>query len=153
VSWLDSDFLFGLIGALGVLVPLLGTPLVVLWRWSRGTTRQLSTFLEDWNGEGPRPGVPARLGVMERLAVVEGDTAQLRRNGGAHLADKIEAIAKDQVTKHERLDRIEEALSRMANTQAQMMTAQDQVVATLRVGEHRFERIDRALTRLDESRA
>lgn len=146
MSWLDPEFLFGLVGALGVLIPLLGTPLVVLWRWCRGTTRQLETFLEDWNGQPARPGVQARPGVMERLAVVEDDTAQLRRNGGANLADKIEAIATDQVAKHERLDRIEEALFRMANAQ---VNAETRAAATHGSDERRSERIDRHLTRWD----
>ena len=111
MPWLNPDFIFGLVGALGVLIPLLGTPLVVLWRWCRGTTRQLGTFLEDWQGEAARPGVPARLGVMERLERVEMDTRQLQRNGGAHLADKIEAIADGQAERASRMARIEETLA------------------------------------------
>lgn len=35
------------------------------------TLRMLREFLEDWNGEQPRPGVPGRLGVMARLQRIE----------------------------------------------------------------------------------
>lgn len=129
--WPDPDFLFGLIGALGVLIPLLGTPLVVLWRWCRRTSKQLGTFLEDWQGEAARPGVPARPGVMERLAGLEADTVQLRRNGGASIADKIEAIVDGQDERAARMVRIEESLTA--------------VVATLRGGAHQFGCVDRAI--------
>ena len=40
----------------------------------RGTYRQfksLECLLEDWHGEPARPGVPGRLGVMERLDSIE----------------------------------------------------------------------------------
>lgn len=144
--WPDSDFVFGLIGALGVLAP----ALIALWRKLVGQTKILSVMFEDWQGEPGRPGVPPRYGVMERLESLEIDTRQLRRNGGAHLADKIEAIANDQVSKHERLDRIESVLANLANSQRDMRPALEQVIATLRVGEHRFELLDRALSQLQD---
>lgn len=147
--WPDSEFLFGLIGALGVLAPALG----VLWRKLTGLTKTLDLFLADWQGEPPRPGVPARPGVMERLAQVEESTIQLRRNGGSHLADQIAQIRDDQVTKHERLERIEQAVASLANAQRDTAPQLAQVVATLRVGEHRFERIDRALAALNPEAA
>lgn len=130
----DPNFLFGLVGALGVLAP----GIIAIWRWCRRMSRQWGSFLEDWQGEAARPGVPPRLGVMERLAEVEQCTQQLRPNGGSHLADRIEAIATDQVTKHERLDRIEQALSRMAGTQ-------DHIMQSMRDGDCRCDRVARAI--------
>lgn len=44
--------------------------------------RRVSHFLDDWFGEGPRPGVPARPGVMERLDSVEQDVASIKVHVG-----------------------------------------------------------------------
>ena len=38
---------------------------------NRGRWQSFDNFLRDWNGEPPRKGVPARPGVMERLASLE----------------------------------------------------------------------------------
>lgn len=35
------------------------------------TLRMLREFLDDWNGEAARPGVPGRAGVMARLQRIE----------------------------------------------------------------------------------
>lgn len=103
MSWLDlSTFLFGLLGALAVLVP----PMVWLSRRIRGLSMfsdpRFSHFLDDWFGEperpgfSARPGVPERLGQVEsRLETVEDSTAQLKRNGGSHLADAIDRLVRD----------------------------------------------------------
>lgn len=46
-------------------------------------------FLGDWQGEVARPGVPARPGILERLANVED---QLTANGGSSLKDQTNRI-------------------------------------------------------------
>lgn len=59
----------------------------------RGFARRgkgLANFLEDWNGEPARKGVPARPGVMERLANVE---KELTLNGGRSLKDTVVRMA------------------------------------------------------------
>lgn len=56
---------------------------------SRGAARRgrrLADFLDDWNGEPERAGVPARPGVMTRLASIEGE---LRPNGGGSMRDAV----------------------------------------------------------------
>lgn len=46
---------------------------IVLWAWKnlRPPTKGIEHFLEDWNGEPARPGVPPRLGMMQRVANIE----------------------------------------------------------------------------------
>lgn len=59
--------------------------------------RKVSTFLEDWNGETARPGVPGRLGVMTRLERLEKHSevmvSQVQPNGGASMRDTVDKIA------------------------------------------------------------
>lgn len=55
----------------------------------RNMVREFALWREDWAGEAARPGVPARAGVMERLANIE---EQLRTNGGASLRDAVARI-------------------------------------------------------------
>lgn len=51
--------------------------------------KKTGMFLDDWNGEPARPGVPVRLGILERLSRVEG---QLTTNGGQSLKDQTDRI-------------------------------------------------------------
>lgn len=50
---------------------------IVIWAWKnlRPPTKGIEHFLEDWNGEPARPGVPGRPGMMQRVANIE--TAQI----------------------------------------------------------------------------
>lgn len=55
----------------------------------------LRTFLEDWNGEPDRPGVPGRPGVMayiqdlrRRVATIE---HEMHPNSGRSLRDRVDA--------------------------------------------------------------
>jgi hypothetical protein len=43
----------------------------LVWKYLRPPTKGIEHFLEDWNGEPERPGVPGRPGMMERVANIE----------------------------------------------------------------------------------
>lgn len=40
--------------------------------------KKLQQFLDDFQGEEPRPGVPERPGVMKRLETLENDVKELK---------------------------------------------------------------------------
>lgn len=71
---------------------LLGVIARLLWRLGRG----LGQMLEDWRGQPARPGVPAKPGVMERLAQVEENLTDIRHevkpNSGLSMRDDISRI-------------------------------------------------------------
>lgn len=61
------------------------------------TVKKVLDFLDDWNGEPSRPGVPARLGVMARLDEMH---HELHPNSGSSLADAVnrtEAALKEHI--------------------------------------------------------
>lgn len=72
--------------------------IIVGMRAAGRAVRRANHFFDDWFGEPPRPGQPARPGVMERLATlegrVEGIEGQLKPNGGSTVYDKVTKIAK-----------------------------------------------------------
>lgn len=71
-------------------VAILGGAVAVVWKLVRAVRRLLRgvrEFLEDWNGEPPRPGVPARLGVLQRLERLD---AQVHPNSGSSLRDAVD---------------------------------------------------------------
>lgn len=55
-------------------------------RWIGKRARALDDFLHDWRGTVERDGVPARRGVMARLAAIE---SELRPNHGTSIKDVI----------------------------------------------------------------
>ncbi len=66
------------------------------WAALRSLQRTLEParqFLSDWTGEDARPGVPARPGVMERMARTEDMQAQILKsvgpNGGGSMHDAV----------------------------------------------------------------
>ncbi|GIH27605.1 hypothetical protein Aph01nite_59150 [Acrocarpospora phusangensis] len=61
------------------------TALVVV----RKSLKKLSDFMDDWNGEPDRPGVPGRLGVMQRLEAIE---SEVKINHGSSLKDAVNRI-------------------------------------------------------------
>lgn len=79
--WVDPLVALGLLGLAGG---------ALRWLW-RQVIRPLSLMLQDWHGSPPRPGVPARPGVMVRLERLE---AELTPNGGKSVKDRVEKIAK-----------------------------------------------------------
>ncbi|MBB5081389.1 hypothetical protein [Nonomuraea endophytica] len=82
ILWLD----------LFVTVTIVGGALGLLARAVTGLARRLrrlSHFLDDWNGEEARPGVPFRPGFAERVALIE---AELKPNHGSSLRDAINRV-------------------------------------------------------------
>jgi len=76
----------------GAVVAVAGLLLPACRRWvaaRRAEAARRRAFLDDWQGEPPRPGVPARPGVMERLAQTD---AHLARQD-AHLARQDDELA------------------------------------------------------------
>lgn len=51
--------------------------------------KRVSNFIDDWQGEPERPGVPGRDGVMTRLEKIE---AELKTNHGSSLRDAVNRI-------------------------------------------------------------
>lgn len=79
------------VGWLGVIITL-STVFAIAFKAGRFLVRLLmktSQFLDDWQGEPARAGVPQRLGILERLSRVEG---QLVTNGGTSLKDQTNRI-------------------------------------------------------------
>lgn len=93
-------------------VTVLGAAAGALAKWVicplRRGAKSVGSFLEDWNGEAPRPGVPERLGVMTRLATIEACQREVRRR-----VDVIEAEVKPNsgTSMRDSVDRIEQKLS------------------------------------------
>ncbi|MFJ4627211.1 hypothetical protein [Streptomyces sp. NPDC088847] len=88
---LDAALVWG--GAISVV----GTLLTVVWRGVRTLSRfgsRAGQFLDDWYGEEERAGVPARPGVMLRLAALEDGLDHLRHevrpNSGTSLRDAVD---------------------------------------------------------------
>jgi hypothetical protein len=53
--------------------------------------KKVGQFLDDWAGEEERPGVPAKRGVMQRLADIE---HELHPNSGGSLRDAVDRQGK-----------------------------------------------------------
>ena len=68
------------------------TALITIWYVVREMSRALRRvhdFLDDWNGEKARPGVPGRAGVMQRLDSIE---HELHPNGSTSMRDAVDRI-------------------------------------------------------------
>lgn len=63
ISHIDISIIVGIITIVGALL--------ASARWTYRQISSLHNLLEDWHGEQARPGVPGRLGVMERLDRIE----------------------------------------------------------------------------------
>ncbi|WP_199881593.1 hypothetical protein [Streptomyces sp. CB03911] len=63
--------------------------LALVWRTVRRIARLIEEFGEDWRGTPPRPGVPGRRGVMERLDRIE---HELHPNSGSSLRDAVDRV-------------------------------------------------------------
>lgn len=88
---LDTALVWG--GAISVLTAVV----TVAWRVIRAMAhlgRRVEEFMDDWSGEGARPGVPARPGVMERVAGIEERLSRVEHelypNSGESLRDAVD---------------------------------------------------------------
>lgn len=75
-----------------VIIGIIGTAIAVLWKGTlfvMGIYRRVQNFLDDWNGELARPGVPGRKGISERLETIE---SELTTNHGSSLKDAVKRI-------------------------------------------------------------
>lgn len=88
---LEAVLLWG--GAITVVSGLLAG----LWRLGRGVVRtahRMNEFMDDWYGEPARAGVPARPGVLERVAGMESRLGrmehELHPNAGGSLRDAVD---------------------------------------------------------------
>ncbi|MFD8529401.1 hypothetical protein ACFV0L_18475 [Streptosporangium canum] len=79
---LDVFVIAGMIAGGLTLLGLLSKGGAWLWR----TFGALKNFLDDWQGESERPGVPARPGIAARIAQIEDE---LRPNHGSSLRDAV----------------------------------------------------------------
>lgn len=82
-------------GAAAALLALIAL-LSYLIRPIRRLSDRMEVFHTDWYGQAARPGVPARPGVVERLANIEGE---MKANGGSSLRDavnRLERMVADQ---------------------------------------------------------
>jgi hypothetical protein len=103
---MDADSLIRLGQVAGALAAVAGLALLFSKgiRWMLRTLRKINDFLDDWNGEAPRHGVPERPGVMTRLQAIE-DRAdgiearigavlhEVKPNGGSSMRDEVQRIA------------------------------------------------------------
>lgn len=86
---LDTATVSAALGVIAGVISTAGVSYAAVIRPLRRMLREIVAFREDWYGESARPGVPARKGVMERLADIDG---QLRTNGGSSLRDAVSRI-------------------------------------------------------------
>jgi hypothetical protein len=81
------------------LVGTVTTGMVIAVRWAWRILSRIMSFLDDYFGEAPREGVPARPGVMARLAAMERSLAEVQAetkpNGGHSLRDVVHRTAND----------------------------------------------------------
>ncbi|QKW10801.1 hypothetical protein HUT18_11450 [Streptomyces sp. NA04227] len=58
------------------------------------TWRRVDEFMDDWQGELERPGVPARPGLLERVALIEERLSRVEHelypNSGDSLRDAVD---------------------------------------------------------------
>ena len=90
---MSAAWITALSSLLVALLALLGWAGRVVWRIASRTTR----FLDDYFGEAPRAGQPARPGVMARLQALERTLADVRAetkpNGGHSMRDVMHRTA------------------------------------------------------------
>jgi hypothetical protein len=87
-----------LAGAIAATVAVIATAIPLVRALHRGGKR-VGTFLDDWAGTEPRPGVERRPGVMERLAdhdeLIRRVLAETTPNGGKSMRDAVAQTAQD----------------------------------------------------------
>lgn len=67
-------------------------------RWVLPFLRRIGKFLDAWNGEPARDGLPARPGMVGRVIAIEAQVSnieyQVHNNGGASMKDGVDRIEK-----------------------------------------------------------
>lgn len=101
INHIDTGVIVGLITIIAALI--------ACARWTYQQVRSLQDLLEDWHGEKERPGVPGRLGVMERLDRIERTVNSAdfnsRPNHGTSAYDEHTRLLKDIL---ERIDNVQD---------------------------------------------
>lgn len=90
--WLNALIVVGLIGAAEeVIRRLVGKPIARVWK-------KVERFLDTWNGEPARDGLPARPGLVDRVITMEGRVIaieyQVHNNGGGSMKDTVDGLAR-----------------------------------------------------------
>ena len=81
--WINALFVVIAIGgAEEVIRRLVGKPVARAWL-------KVEKFLDTWNGEPERDGLPARPGLVDRVIAIE---HQVHNNGGASMKDAVDRI-------------------------------------------------------------
>ena len=57
--------------------------------WVAPKLRRLNYLFDDWNGEPARPGVPRRMGVMERLEKIENKLDSIPNDNNVKKLDEL----------------------------------------------------------------
>ena len=107
------------VSALATGMVILGAALAALAKWvifpAARAVQQVARFLSDWEGEGARPGVPGRNGVMPRLESIEYKVGRAE----FHLGNGNPTAMRDVVEVHgEQLSAIDERLAALEVQQA-----------------------------------
>jgi hypothetical protein len=83
-AWLNIVGILAAVGAAEETIRrLMVKPLLRGWR-------KIDRFLDTWNGEPERDGLPARPGLVERVIAIE---YQVHNNGGGSMKDTVDEIA------------------------------------------------------------
>lgn len=83
--WINALFVIIAIGgAEEVIRRLIGKPVARAWR-------KVDKFLDTWNGEPERDGLPARPGLVDRVIRIE---YQVHNNGGGSMKDDVDDLKK-----------------------------------------------------------
>ena len=107
-----DTFVVVVLGAAGVV-----SAVAVIWKQAilpvMHLVEEMKDFLDDWKGEPKRPGVPRRMGVLERLEEHDSELRMIRSevkpNGGASLRDAVNRTEGKVTQMAETLDQVQQS--------------------------------------------